>query len=132
MIFGIPIYYYTSTIFDSYGKKSKSKWLIENSWISEWAHHSDHDREPWDWQPEEESRGCQDEAGNRDKGNWFSVNLSKCFYNLWSKVATVQQRKLIISWSRGIFKKLAHAGLPFQHFYKYYVCLHALESDIIP
>lgn len=51
--------------------------LNERPWLSEWAHHSDHDREPWDWQPEEEGRRCQDEAGNRDKGDTFSINLSK-------------------------------------------------------
>lgn len=37
--------------------------------ISEWAHHSDHDRDSWDRHPEEEDRECQDEADNRDKGN---------------------------------------------------------------
>lgn len=51
------------------------KSLKEGLWLSEWAHHSDHDREPGDWQPEEEDRGRQDEAGNRDKGNWFSSDL---------------------------------------------------------
>lgn len=42
--------------------------------ISEWTHHSDPDRDSWDRHPEEEDGGRQDEADNRDKGN-FALHL---------------------------------------------------------
>lgn len=65
-----------SLILHTFWSFSKLQSHVNDWWkrwlISERAHHSDHDREPWDRQPEEETRGRQDEAGNRDKGDWFS------------------------------------------------------------
>lgn len=65
--------------------------LIKYFLIAEWAHHSDYDREPWDWQPEEERRRCQDEAGDRDKGR------IKLWFYPWPRIKVADETILLIN-----------------------------------